>query len=301
MEESVFSDTTKGRQLVQKCKEPAPEQVAQASTGPEALPYTRSLYVSMVLNHTDNIYQENTNELAKYFYTVTVGGEYVRKDKIDYGIGASYEYSNAIDLGDYKDEFYNVYLPVYYSSGPHRYSAQVYYNKSITNNTDAYSTWGGFGNYFYDQPSYSVGLVGGASNRVSLDQAFDYRAGFYSTARLVFNKYIDDLTLSGYAGFDQNLSGDQPLGTNTLPYSNKATRYGASAAYNFTQASRVTLRANLTDRDYQNVYSPIGTDRKDTLTNYSLAYQHTFNGYVRAFIQQSYSDNHSNYALLFMF
>ncbi len=294
MEESVFTDARLGKDQIAKCKDQPEVMPIRLEVKPSES-YRYKLYADTRISLTDNVYQEDNRLVGKTLYSVEVGGEYILKNFIDYGIGGSYEYSNAVDLARFKDEYYNLYVPAFYREGDYSLSGQVYYSQNKNNDTNAYSTSGGFVNYFYNQPQYSVGFVGGASNRVSLNSAFDFRNGFYSTARIVVNKYIGSLTLGAYVGYDQNLSGDQPLGSNVLPFAFKAQRVGASAAYEFNKVSKLILRSNYSDRKYPNILSTQNIKREDKLSQYSLTYNHTFNKNVSVYIQQIYVNNDSTY------
>ncbi len=263
MDESVFTDTAKGKEIVTKCKNgvlaEGPVPVVPGTTDP-TVANRFDLWFNAKVSHTDNVYQENSNKISKYLYDINFGGEYVFRSKVDYGFGLSYDHSNAIDLANFKDEFWSAYVPLYYRSGDNRYSGQVFYNHSKFNGSDAWSEAGGLFNYFYSQEKYVVGLILTASNRTSLTTGFDYKTGSFTSARLVGTRYLGAVTLNAYLGTDQTLAGNQPIVTSLLPYTNKSIRLGAGAAYDFNDKDKVSLKASSTKRDYLDVVSVNNTD-----------------------------------------
>lgn len=297
LEESVLSDTSSGKELVNQCKTGmAKEDTATTEVVVEKLPNRKRIWLDAKYMHTDNAYQENSFKFERYLYEVEVGAEYLWANTVDFGIGASYQVSDAIDLPNFKDELLNVYIPLYYRANNHRYNAQIFYNHDKYNGDDAWSQSGAFANYFYSKGDNVFGLVGAASQRQSLKTSFDYKAGPFSSARALYTRYIDAWTLSVYVGADENRAGSQSVGTGLLPFGNRAVRGGASVAFNFNESvSRLTLRGSTAQKDYFDVVSPNGTDREDTQKIVSLAYSHKFNKNVRAWLEHAHTQNDSNY------
>lgn len=296
LEESVLADTAKGKELTQQCKTAMQTEEGTAATVVvTAAPDRKKIWLDARYSQTDNAYQENTNTLAKALYSYQLGAEYVKAAAIDFGLGVTYDYSNAVDLTFFKDEVYGVYAPFFYRDGANRYAAEVFYNLSKNNDTDAYSEHGFYASYFYAGENYLAGIVGTASNKVALNTTFDYRKGSYTNVRLIATRYIGKLSLTGTVGVEDNLSGNQPIGTGFIPFAHKALRYGAAAAYDLTDKDKLTLRGNAAKRDYLDVISVNKTDRDDTYTNVSLTYQHVFNHNVKAWLQQTQTKNDSNF------
>ncbi|MGZ3727532.1 MAG: tetratricopeptide repeat protein [Pseudobdellovibrio sp.] len=300
MDESVFTDTPAGKELVKKCKDgmlaEGPLPTVPAVETPRLANHL-DLWFNTRIDHTDNVYEEGTNTVSKYLYDINFGGEYVFRNKVDYGIGLTYDHSNAVDLGNFKDEMYTVYVPLYYRSGDSRYSGEIFYNQDKSNGSDAWSEAGALLNYFYSKETYSVGLIVNASRRTSLTSAFDYKTGPFTSARLLGSRYIGSWTLKAYVGADQDLAGDQPVGTGLLPYANKSIRYGLGADYDINDKNRIGLKGSAVNRDYLDVVSANNTDRADTTTTLTLGYQYKFNKNVKVFLEQSAIKNDSNYGI----
>lgn len=297
LEESVLTDTASGKEVLKQCQAGmAKEGTVTSEVVVEKLPNRKRIWLDMKYMHTDNAYQENSFLYDRYLWEVEVGGEYIWANTVDYGIGASYQVSDAIDLPNFKDELLSVYVPLYYRVNNHRWNAQAFYNQSKFDGDDAWSQTGAFLNYFYSSGDNVFGLVGSASQRESLDTAFDYKTGPFTSARALYTRYIDAFTLSAYVGADENRAGSQPVGTGLIPFGNRATRAGVSVAYDFNEmVSRLTLKGSTAQKDYLDVVSANGTDREDTQKVISLTYLHKFNKNVKAFLEHSHTQNDSNY------
>lgn len=298
LEESVMTDTKAGKALMAQCKSGvANTSTSESESVVETLPNRWKVWLDTSISHSDNVYQEATNKYARYLYNAEVGAEYVWTNKIDVGIGASYEYSDANDLPNFRDETLTAYIPIFWRRDANRINAQLFYSNNKFDGTEAWSETGAFLNYFYSQEKYVIGLIGTATEKKSIDSAYDYKNGPFTSARLTGSRFIDAYTLSAYIGMDESRSGAQPIGgTDLLPNGYKANRIGASAAYDFNQKiSRLTLRLASSQKDYLDVVSLNGTDRKDTTNTATLSYQHRFNPYVKAYLEQSYIKNDSNY------
>ncbi len=297
LEESVLTDTNGGKEVLNQCKAGmAKEDSATSETVVEKLPNRHRLWLDAKYMHTDNAYQEDSNKFDRYLYEVEVGGEYIWANTVDFGIGASYQVSDAVDLPNYKDELLNVYIPLYYRVSNHRYNAQLFYNHDKYNGDDAWSQSGAFANYFYTTGDNVLGFVVAASQRNSLATAFDYKAGPFASVRALYTRYINAVTLSAYVGADENRAGSQSLGTGLLPFGNRSTRAGASIAYDFNEmVSRLTLKGSTAQKDYLDLVSANGTDREDTQNVISLTYLHKFNKNVKAWLEHAHTQNNSNY------
>jgi tetratricopeptide (TPR) repeat protein len=296
LEESVLSDTKAGKDITGKCQAGMTTEERPTEVAGQRSPNRYRVWLDSEISHTDNAYQENFNQFSRYLYDVELGGEYVWANTVDYGIGASYKYSNANDLPDFKDELWSAWIPFFYRNNNNRISGQLFYNLDKYEGAEAWSQAGAVGNYFYTTDSYSVGVVAAASTRTALDSVFDYKKGPFTSGRLIASKFVNSWTLSAYVGADKNDAGSQPLGTGLLPFGNEAVRYGASVAVDFNEmVSRLTLRGNGARKDYIEVVSPNGTDRVDNTSTLSLTYLHKFNKNVRAWLEQSYTKNDSTY------
>lgn len=296
LEDSVLTDTEKGKDLANRCRAAIEGESNKVVLVKSPIESRYEVYFNARLMHSDNIFGEANNVVGKYLYSFNLGGEYVFKDVVDYGIRASYYHANAVDQGNFKDEFINVGVPFYYSKGNDRYSANIYYDHAKANGRDAFAGLGLLVNYFHNEGPYTFGFIGSASNKNSLSNNFDYRTGYYSVARLLATKRIDELTLNAYVGYDQNLAGDEPIaGSRYLPYGHKATRYGIGSLYDLNKESKVVFRANFANRDYTNKAPDSSINRKDGEANFTLAYEYMFNKNVTGFVQQSYTKNDSNY------
>lgn len=299
MDESVLTDTRKGKELVTKCtlalktEEPVPEPPVRVLK-----PYYHSLYLDTHVTQTDNIYQEQTNQIKKLTYFVEVGGEYLMRNYVDTGIGFFYNQYNAIDLARFKDETLNVHLPFYFRSNNHRVAAQIFSNLSKYEGDNSYSDVGLGVNYsFTEETKYLLGVYGTTLKRTSLNPAFDYKAGTNNSVRIVASRFINELTLSLIAGYEQNLTGDQPWGPTILPYANKVSSFGFNLSYDFNKGSVLSLRSAYAAKDYTNLLAPNFTDRDDKTTSLALVYQHAFSNNVKAYIQQTLLKNTSNFSV----
>ena len=296
MNESVLTDTKKGKELVTTCnlaiKNEPPPPVAAVQTALKD--YYYNIFLDVHLSQTDNIYQENTNVVSKLTYFTEVGGEYVLRNKIDYGIGFAYNHYNAVDLGRFKDETATVFVPLYYRSDKNFFNGKAFYGLNKYQAEDSYSDAGLSLSYSYLESKYLLGFYGSSIKRTSLNTIFNYKAGTYNTARFIASRFISEFTVSALAGYEQNQSGDQPWGINVLPYANKVMSYGLSLSYDLTKEGVLSLRSAYANKDFTNKISTIF--REDKTATYVLAYQHTFNKNVKAYLQQSLVKNTSSYA-----
>jgi len=296
LNESVLSDTKAGKEVTGKCQVGMTTEEKTSEVVVEKIPNRYRVWLDSEISHTDNAYQENFNQYARYLYDTELGGEYVWASKVDYGIGASYKYSNAIDLPDFKDELWSVWIPFFYRANNSRYSAQLFYNLSKYEGGEAWSQTGAYANYFYTTDQYSVGVALAAAQKTSLETLFDYKKGPFTSARLIATRSINAWTVGGYVGSDKNDAGSQPVGTGLLPFGNTALRYGASLALDFNEmVSRLTLKGYGAHKDYIDMVSPNGTDRVDNTSTLSLTYLHKFNKNIRAWLEQSHTNNTSTY------
>lgn len=295
MDESVLTDTRKGKELVTKCnlalkgEIPAPVVAAQVTLKN----YYYNVFLDAHISQTNNIYQENTNTVSKMTYFTEIGGEYVLRNKIDYGIGFAYNHYNAVDLGRFKDETATVTVPLYYKSDKNFFNAKAFYSLNKYQAEDSYSDTGLSLSYSYLESKYLLGFYGSSTKKTSINTIFDYKAGTYNAARFIASRFKDEFTVSALAGFEQNQSGDQPWGAFVLPYANKVMSYGLSLSYDLSKAGKLSLRSGFANKDYTNRIST--NFRKDQTATYVLAYQHVFNKNVKAYLQQSLIKNTSNY------
>ena len=297
LEESVFADTTKGKDLHKLCSQALsqPEGPMVTKVIEKELENRYRFWLDGRLKASDNIFGEGRNQVARTTYNFEVGAEYVFRGKIDYGFGVSYEHENAIDLPNYKDELISLYMPFFYRDGAHRYSAQAFYNHSKFVAEDVWSETGMFLNYLYTQEKYSFGLIGTLAKKTDLTSAFEYKNGTFSNLRLNYNRFFGPTTLGFFVGFDQTMAGDQNFGVGVLPYSNKALRGGVTGQHNLDSSNSFYGRITYADKDYLNVYSANGTDRQDKATTGVLGYQYRFSRNARVYIEQAYVRNNSNY------
>lgn len=293
MDESVLTDTRKGRELVTMCNLALKGEESGPTAQTAAKNYYYNLFLDAHISQTDNVYQENSNKITKMTYFTEVGGEYVLRNKVDYGIGFSYDHYNAIDLGRFKDETYSVIVPLYYKADKKIFNAKAFYNLNKYQAADSYSDAGMAISYSYLESKYLLGFYGSSTKKTSLNTTFDYKAGTYNFARVIASRFINEFTVSALAGYEQNMSGDQPWGAFVLPYANKIMNYGLNVSYDLNKISKFSLRSNFANKDYTNKISTIF--REDKTASYVLAYHHVFNKNVKAYLQQSLIKNTSSY------
>lgn len=294
MDQSALTDTRKGKELVNKCT--LGLKVSPSKDIEVAKAYYYSLYLDAHVSQTDNIYQENTNILKKLTYFTEIGGEFVLRNKIDTGIGLSYNQFNAIELPRFKDETYNIYIPFYYKNNNNYFGTKAFFNNNKYEGLDSYSDTGL--SFFYshlEKKKYLLSFYVSTLARTSFKSDFDYKAGTNNFARLYGSRFINELTVSASIAYEQTHTGDQPWGAFILPYANKTMSYGLSFKYDFDKISSLNLRSNYSVKDYSNKLSPNNIYRNDKFTGLSLIYQHIFNKKVKAYLQQSMNKNISNY------
>ena len=296
MDESVLTDTRKGRELVTKCTLGLRAEAVEEKPEVEVVKgHYYNLYLDTHLSQTDNIYQETKNKLKKLTYFTEIGGEFILRNYIDTGVGFFYNQFNALDLARFKDETYNIHIPLYFRLNKNKFSGEIFYNLNKFDTADAYSDTGLGLNYSYNEDKYLLGFYGSTLSRTSLNQNFNYKAGTYNVARVMGSRYINEFTLSANAGYEQVISGDQPWGSTILPYANKTVSYGLLLSYDLNKASKISLRTNLALKDYSHKLSSNNIYRDDKTTSFILAYQHAFTNNIKAYIQQSMIKNISNY------
>lgn len=294
--QSVLTDTDRGRELITKCiveiKRAFSKDGSRAQTDQDYY----KLYLDAFISQTDNVYQKNKNTLNKTVYFTEIGGEYLFKNKVDIGIGFNYNHVNAVDLARFKAETYNFHIPIYYRTNSDYFGATPFYELNKKADQNSYSDSGISMFYSHlDKKNYRLGLYGSTAKRTSLDNNFDYKSGTISSLRLFAARFINELSISGSVAFEQNLSGVIPMGAFLLPYANEVITYGIEFSYDFDKISVLKLKYSLADKDYIHIVSPNNTDRKDKLTRAVLTYHYIFSKNIKAFIQQSFIKNDSNY------
>lgn len=291
--QSVLTDTYSGRELTTKC-------LAELGRAREAYLSEKNyykLYLDTFISQSDNIYQKNSGILTKQVYIADVGGEYLFRNKVDVGVGFNYNHVNAVDLARFKVETWGFHIPFYYRSNAHYMGLTPFYDLNKFVDKNSFSDAGSSFFYTYtERNKYRLGFNGGMSERTSLDANFDYKAGNINYIRLFGTYFIDQFSVSANTLFEQNDTGDLPMGPFVLPYANNALGYGVEFSYDFDRSSILKLKYSQTEKDFLNIFSPNGTDRKDKLTRTVLTYHYIFNRYIKAFIQQSLAKNVSNYA-----
>ncbi len=294
--QSVFTDTNSGRELITKCIVELKRAFPKGGSRAQVDKNYYKLYLDTIISQSDNIYQKNKNTLKKAVYFTEIGGEYLYKSKVDIGIGFNYNIVNAVDLDRFKVENYNFHIPIYYRSNLDYFGATLFSDLNKNADQNSYSDSGI--SLFYshlDKKNYRVGLQGSAAKRTALANNFDYKTGAINSIRLFASCFIDDLSISGSVAFDENLSGDIPMGSFILPYANEVITYGVEISYDFDKFSVLKLKYNLADKHYMHIVSPNNTERKDRLTRTILTYHYIFSKNIKTFLQQSFINNDSNY------
>jgi Tfp pilus assembly protein PilF len=291
LEESVLTDTIKGRDLSTRCL-----YELKGRPLPELDTTYYKLYLDSQVTQSDNIYETNSDAITKSIYSVEVGGEYLFRNFIDYGIGASYNYLNGNDLPNFKRETININIPTYLRKSHYTFGLSPYYELNKLVASDVYSATGAeFHTTSSDRNNYVYGIVGKYEKRTSLDDENSYLAGDYGFTRFFGTKYFGSFSINANTSFENTDSGDQPIGPYKIPAANKALAYGLGISYDFDEHSTLNLRGSITDRDYTHVVSPLGTDRMDHTRRWALAYYLRFNKNVRGFLQYGSAKNESNY------
>ena len=295
LEESVLTDTQKGRELSTKCLSELTGE-ALGETKDETRKAYYKIYLDSQIIQSDNVFQQNENIVKKSVYFLEVGGEYLFRSLVDIGLGGSYNYFNGIDISNFKRETFTTNLPMYYKNSGVSLGLSPYYELNKYVAVDAYSAAGAsFHATTSERKNYVYGIIGNAENRTALDSLYEYRSGHYNLVKLFWTKYFGDFSFNLNIANENTVSGDQTLGPFTLPTANKALIYGLGFSYDLTESQTLNLRGSITDRDYTNVFSPNGTDRLDHTKRASLTYYYRFNRYVRTFLQYGITKNDSNY------
>jgi len=121
MEESILTDTRKGKELSTLCMN---ELYGRRPADPGDTYY--KLYLDSQITQTDNLYQMNDNIISKSVYNVDVGGEYLWRAPIDYGLGLNYNYFNGIDVPNLKREIYTASIPLYVQNRGSSFGIKTY-------------------------------------------------------------------------------------------------------------------------------------------------------------------------------
>lgn len=296
MNQSVLTDTYRGRELITKCIAELKRALSKDVPTAQAEKNYYKLYLDAFISKTDNVYQQNKNTLDKLVYFTEVGGEYLYKNKVDIGIGFNYNLVNAVDLDRFKVETYNLHIPTYYRANSDYFGVTPFYEINKYVDEDSYSDVGI--SFFYshlDKKNYRLGLYGSAAKRASLNNDFDYKAGTVNVFKLYASRFIDELSISASVAFEQDISGVKTIGAFLLPYANDTITYDVGFSYDFDKYSVLKLKYSLAVKDYAHIVSPNKTDRKDNLNRAVLTYHYLFNKNIKAFLQQSFKKNDSNY------
>ena len=290
LEESLFSDTKTGRELSTLCLN---EMYGRKADRRDT--YFK-LYFDSQVSQSDNIYEKDTNVATKSIYFAEVGGEYLNRNTVDWGFGASYNYLNGIDLPNMKRETYNVSLPFNLRRSGYSIGLTPYYELTKIVAVDSYSAAGAsFQFTVVERKNYVYGLLGKAEHRVSLASANDYMAGSYGQGKIFYTKYFGDLNVNLNVSLENTATGDQPIGPFFIPAANETRTYGLGFGYDFTESSSLNLRASFSDKWFSHIVSPLGTERKDQARRWSATYYYKINDYVRTFLQYSQTHNKSTY------
>jgi tetratricopeptide (TPR) repeat protein len=158
LEESLLTDTFKGRYLSTKCL-----YEMKGKTLPELDNTYHKIYLDSQITQSTNIYQQNYNAQAKSLYSIEAGGEYLFRSFIDYGIGGSYTYLNGVDLSNFKRETYNVHIPLFLKKSNYTFGLSPYYELNKLDANDVYSAGGGeFHTTLSERGNYVLGIIGKA-------------------------------------------------------------------------------------------------------------------------------------------
>lgn len=293
LNDSLVGDTPKGQEMERKCREALAGAGADHALGSDARRW--QLFASARLAYTDNAVQANSGRQSKLTYYASLGGEYIWDYLVDFGLGASYEHYDIMDLSGAKNESLTVYAPLGYGWGRNQLQGQLFYNLNRVDGDDATSETGVSAGYSYSPDNWLLGLSGYWSERTSLDALSDYKAGPSSSYNLNVIRFLDRLSLGLTAGVSENRGGDIPVGATFLPNASKSVNYSLNASYAFTLAQKLSGKVSRSDVDFMNVYSANGTDRRDELTQVSLTYLYSFYQGLNAYLQQTHTVNDSNY------
>lgn len=296
MNQSILSDTYKGRELITKCIVDLKRATSKEIFKAEDEKNYYKMYFDTYISQTDNVYQKNKNSLGKQVYFAEIGGEYLFKNLIDIGFGFNYNHLNAVDLPRFKAEAFNLSIPTYYKSTSNYMGITPFYDLNKYVGADSYSDAGiSFFYSYLDKKNYRLGLYGSTAKRTSLNTDFDYKAGTINYIKLFASRFIDELSISANVAFEQSIIGDLLMGTFMLPYANETIIYGLGVSYDFNRFSVLNLRYSLAVKDYIHIFSPDQLDRKDEQTRTVLTYHYMFNKNIKVFLQQSLIKNKSNY------
>ena len=291
LQESLFSDTQMGRELSTLCLN---EMYGRRPIPRDDTYY--KLYFDSQVNQSDNIYARAANVTTKSIYFLEAGGEFLYRSVFDFGLGASYNYLNGIDIPNMKRETYNVSLPVYFKRSGVSIGLTPFYEHTKAVAVDQYSAGGAnFHITLSERRNFAFGFLGKAEKRVSLDQNYDYKAGDYGFGKLFYTKYFGDLNVNANVSFESTATGDEPVGPFFIPVANETVTYGLGLGYDFNEVSSLNLRGSLSKKDFSHVVSPLGTDRKDFTRRWTATYYIKINQFVRTFLQYSQVRNDSNY------
>lgn len=291
MEESILTDTRKGKELSTLCMNElyGRRPIERGDT------YYK-LYLDSQYTQTDNLYQTKDDVLSKAVYNVDVGGEYLWRAPIDYGLGLNYNYFNGVDVPNLKREIYTASIPLYVQNRGYSFGFKPYYEHNKITDNDFYSASGvEFHTTASERQDFVVGIVGKAEKRTNLNPDYETRAGDYGYLRFFWTKFVGDFNFNANVTAESTATGDQPLGPFLVPAANKAMMYGLGLSYDITDALSANIRGVYTERDYTHVVSPLGTDRKDFNRRLSAALFYRFNRNFRTFLQFSQGENVSNY------
>ncbi|MCC2680225.1 MAG: hypothetical protein K0R29_2801 [Pseudobdellovibrio sp.] len=291
MEESILSDTRKGKELSTLCINElyGRRPVERGDT------YYK-LYLDSQITQTDNLYQMNDNILGKSVYNIDVGGEYLWRAPIDYGLGLNYNYFNGIDVPNLKREIYTASIPLYVQNRGYSFGFKPYYEHNKVTDNNFYSASGvEFHTTASERRDFVVGVTGKAEKRSHMNPEYELRSGDFGYLRLFWTEYFGDFSFNANVAAESTATGDQPLGPFLVPAANKAMIYGLGLSYDITEEFQANIRGLYTERDYTHVVSPLGTDRKDFNRRLSGALFYRFNRNFRTFLQYTQGENVSNY------
>lgn len=296
MNQSVLSDTYKGRELITKCIVDLKRATSKEIVKAEVEKNYYKLYFDTYISQTDNVYQKNINSLGKQVYFAEIGGEYLFKNTVDIGFGINYNHLDAVDLPRFKAETFSLNIPTYYKSTGNYMGITPFYDLNKYVGENSYSDAGiSFFYSYLDKKNYRLGLYGSAAKRTSLNNDFDYKAGTLNYIKFFASRFIDELSISANVAFEQSIIGDLPMGSFVLPYANDTIIYGLGVSYDLNKFSVLNLRYSLAVKDYAHIFLPNLLDRKDEQTRTVLAYHYMFNKNIKVFLQQSLIKNKSNY------
>ena len=290
LEESLFSDTQAGRELSTLC--------LNEMYGRRRVPRDTyfKLYLDSQASQSDNIYERENNVATKSIYFAEFGGEYLHKNFIDWGLGASYNYLNGIDIPNMKRETFNVTVPLYLRGPGYSIGLSPFYELTKLVAVDNYSAAGAdFHFTISERKNYVYGLLGKAENRVSLAQSSDYKAGSYGLGKIFYTKYFGDFNINANVSYENTATGDEPLGPFLIPAANITKTYGLGLSYDFNETSSLNVRGSFSEKDFSHIVSLIGTERKDRTRRWAATYYYKFNEFVRTFLQYSQIHNESTY------